>query len=111
MELSTAAARLSALAQDTRLSIFRLLVQRGPDGLPAGEIARTLGTSPSTMSFHLAQLEQSGLLRSWRVKRQIFYAANYAAMGRLLGFLTEDCCAGRPEICGPLIEQLTTCDA
>jgi DNA-binding transcriptional ArsR family regulator len=93
---------LAALAQETRLSIFRLLMQRGPEGLSAGAVAERLGVAPSTLSFHLAHLERAALLRSWRVQRQIFYAADFDGMRRLLNFLTEDCCGGRPEFCAPL---------
>ena len=102
METKDAIEALSALAQDTRLAVFRHLMQQGPGGLPAGQIARALGASPSTLSFHLAQLERAGLLRSRRVQRQIFYAADYEGMRGLLAYLTEDCCQGRPEICDPL---------
>jgi DNA-binding transcriptional ArsR family regulator len=100
METREALAALAALSQETRLAVFRLLVQEGPNGLPAGAIAEALGVAPSTMSSHLAQLERAGLLRSWRVQRQIFYAADYEGARRLLAFLMEDCCQGRPEICG-----------
>ena len=93
---------LAALAQETRLSIFRLLMQHGPEGLSAGTVASSLGVAPSTLSFHLAHLERAGLLRSWRVQRQIIYAADLDGMRSLLGFLTEDCCGGRPELCAPL---------
>lgn len=102
MEMKDAVDRLGALAQETRLGVFRLLVQTGPDGLAAGDIAEILDVSPSTMSFHLAQLEQAGLLRSHRVHRQIIYAADYDGMRRLLGYLVDDCCQGRPEICTPM---------
>ncbi len=91
---------LSALAQEHRLGVFRLLVRRGPSGFAAGEIAAQLGLRPSTLSHHLAHLERAGLLRSWRRERQIFYAANVEGMRRLLSFLTEDCCQGHPELCG-----------
>lgn len=100
METKEAVAALAALSQETRLAVFRLLVQKGPNGLPAGAIAEALSVAPSTMSSHLAQLERAGLLRSWRVQRQIFYAADYEGTRRLLAFLMEDCCQGRPEICG-----------
>ena len=99
MEMKDAVDRLGALAQETRLGVFRLLVQTGPDGLAAGDIAETLGVSPSNMSFHLSQLEQAGLLRSHRVHRQIIYTADYDGMRRLLRYLVDDCCRGRPEIC------------
>lgn len=100
MENTQAIDALSALAQSTRLEIFRLLVRAGPDGLNAGEIAERLGVGASTLSHHLATLDRAGLLRSWRVQRQIFYATDYAGTRRLLAFLMEDCCQGRPELCG-----------
>lgn len=100
MEQTAAIDALGALAQDTRLSVFRLLVRMGPNGLNAGEIADRLGVAASTLSHHLSQLERAGLIRSWRVARQIFYATDYEGMRRLLAFLMEDCCQGRPEICG-----------
>ena len=102
MDDQTAIAALSALAQEHRLRVFRLLVRQGPSGLAAGEIADRLAVAPSALSFHLAHLERAGLLTSWRVKRNIYYAIRVAGMRRLLAFLTEDCCQGRPEICdGP----------
>lgn len=72
----------------------------GPEGLNAGEIAERLGVGASTLSHHLATLDRAGLLRSWRVQRQIFYATDYDGTRRLLAFLMEDCCQGRPELCG-----------
>ena len=99
MEMTDAIEALSALAQEHRLGVFRLLVRRGPSGLAAGEIAALLGLRPSTLSHHLAHLERAGLLRSWRRERQIFYAANVDGMRRLVSFLTEDCCQGHPELC------------
>ena len=102
METTQAVAALGALAQETRLAVFRLLVRQGPSGLPAGAVAESLGVQPSTLSFHLAHLERAGLLRSWRVQRQIFYAIDFAGMRTLLAFLTDDCCRGHPEICGGL---------
>lgn len=103
MEIKSAIDALSALAQDTRLSIFRLLVRNGPEGLNAGEIGDRVGVAASTLSHHLATLERAGLLRSWRVQRQIFYAADFAGIRGLLSFLMEDCCRGLPEICDGLI--------
>jgi DNA-binding transcriptional ArsR family regulator len=85
---------LAALAQDTRLAAFRLLVQEGPEGLPAGRIAEQLGISPPTLSFHLGELAAAGLVQSRRDGRSIIYAANYAAMNDLIAYLTENCCHG-----------------
>jgi ArsR family transcriptional regulator len=102
MEEKLALAAFAALAHETRLAVFRLLVTVGPSGLPAGEIAERLGVPASTLSFHLKELDRSGLLRSWRRQRQIFYAAHYAGTRELLTFLTHDCCQGHPEICGDL---------
>jgi ArsR family transcriptional regulator, arsenate/arsenite/antimonite-responsive transcriptional repressor len=83
---------LGALAQETRLNLFRLLVQRGADGLSAGVIAERLGVPPSSLTFHLHQLLRAGLVSQRRVGRQIFYAAEYGSMNALLGYLTENCC-------------------
>ena len=93
MKTESALARLSALAHDTRLAIFRLLVRRGSDGLAAGEIAERLEVPKPTLSFHLAHLEGAGLVASTRSGRSIVYAADYAAIGDLVGFLYESCCA------------------
>jgi DNA-binding transcriptional ArsR family regulator len=93
MKTETAVERLAALAQETRLAIFRLLVRRGADGVAAGEIAERLEIAKPTLSFHLAQLEGSGLVRSRRDGRSIRYAADYDAMTALVGFLYESCCA------------------
>ncbi|PTS88426.1 MULTISPECIES: ArsR/SmtB family transcription factor [unclassified Caulobacter] len=103
MEMTTAVASLSALAHAGRLSAFRMLVQAGADGLPAGEIARRLDMPPSTLSSHLAILDHAGLTRSRRDGRSIIYTADYGTMQGLLGFLLEDCCGGAPEICAPFI--------
>jgi ArsR family transcriptional regulator len=102
MQLKQAVAALSALAQETRLAVFRLLVEEEPDGLPAGEVAARLGVTPATLSFHLAQLERAGLLSSQRHSRQIVYRVDLQGTRRLLAFLTEDCCQGRPELCATL---------
>jgi ArsR family transcriptional regulator, arsenate/arsenite/antimonite-responsive transcriptional repressor len=90
---------LGALAQETRLDIFRLLVQRGPEGMPAGEIGARLGQPSPTMSFHLNQLRFAGLVSSRRESRSIIYSANFKAMTDLLGYLAENCCGGRAELC------------
>src|SRR5215470_11098613 len=99
MKSRTAIDALAALAQETRLAIFRLLVRQGPEGLPAGAIAERLDIPAPTMSFHLAQLSRAGLVTSRREGRSILYATNYRGMNALLTYLTEDCCQGRPEIC------------
>ena len=110
MDTKTAVPAFSALAHDTRLRVFRLLVREGPDGLPAGRIASELDVAPPTMSSHLAQLERAGLVRSWRVERRIFYAVEVEGTRRLLRYLTEDCCRGRPELCGDLLAASVVCD-
>ena len=97
-----AIAALSALAHGGRLDIFRLLVRAGEDGLAAGEIARTTGSLAHTLSANLNILSHAGLVRSRREGRSVIYTAAYDAMRELLGFLMEDCCAGRPEVCAPL---------
>ncbi|NJM23168.1 MAG: winged helix-turn-helix transcriptional regulator [Richelia sp. SL_2_1] len=102
---------LLALAQETRLAAYRLLVQTGPRGLPAGEIASALNVNPSTMSRHLAQLERANLVYSWRVQRQVFYAIDWKGTGQLLAFLTEDCCQADPRIWGnKKSEDCSECD-
>jgi len=93
-------AALGALAQETRLDLFRLLVARGPEGLSAGVIAERLGVQPSSLSFHLAQLVHAGLITQRRLGRQLIYSAEYGAMTELLGYLTENCC-GQGESCVP----------
>ena len=105
MERDTAVAALSALAQENRLDVFRLLVQSGADGLPAGQIAERLGIAAPTLSFHLAQLRHAGLLQMRRDGRSLIYAVNYDGMNGLMEFLTDNCCAGdascRVPICEP----------
>jgi DNA-binding transcriptional ArsR family regulator len=95
--------QLGALAQESRLEIFRRLVQRGPAGMPAGEIAAALGIPKPTLSFHLAQLEGAGLARSRREGRSILYSADYEAIASLVGFLYENCCGSGA--CGPASEE------
>src|SRR5579862_4294334 len=92
---------LGALAQKTRLDIFRLLVQKGPEGMAAGDIGARLRQPSPTLSFHLNQLRFAGLVTSRRESRSIIYSANFKAMNDLLGYLTENCCGGRPELCIP----------
>jgi DNA-binding transcriptional ArsR family regulator len=104
MELNLAVKRLSALAQDSRLQVFRLLVKAWREGMPAGEIARVLQITPNTLSAQLNVLSNAGVVTGRRNGRSIIYAADYDAMGELLVYLTEDCCQGRPEICAPLAQ-------
>lgn len=101
MKIKDAVGNLHSLAQETRLRVFRLLVRAGSDGLPAGDIAARLGVPAATMSFHLAHLARAGLIAAVRDGRSIRYSANFAAMRRLLDFLTEDCCQGNPQLCAP----------
>ena len=96
MDKATAIAGLSALAQDSRLDVFRLLVQAGKEGLPAGQIAAALEVPSNTLSFHLDRLRQAGLITQRRQSRSLIYTADYAAMDALLAYLTENCCMGRP---------------
>jgi DNA-binding transcriptional ArsR family regulator len=99
MDSGQALAALAALAQETRLNVFRLLVRQGPLGITAGKIAEALDVAPSTLSPHLAQLQRAQLATSWRHERNIYYAVNIEGTRRLLGFLTEECCGGHPELC------------
>lgn len=101
---------LGALAQETRLAVFRMLVKAGPEGMIAGAIAEQLRVPPSTMSHHLATLERAGLVQSERESRLIHYRADYPGMRRLLMFLMQDCCQGAPEMCGELFADLS-CNA
>jgi DNA-binding transcriptional ArsR family regulator len=109
METQDAVRSLSALAQDGRLEVFRLLVKAGPQGLAAGAIARQLETAPNTMSAQLLILSNAGLIRARRAGRSIIYAVDFDAMSTLLVFLTEDCCGGRAEICAPLAAIAKRC--
>ena len=103
MNRSQAVNSFAALSQDTRLSIVRLLVRGGPDGIAAGEVADEVGVSASNVSFHLKELERAGLIEARREARSIIYSANYGALRDLISFLMKDCCGGRPEICAPVL--------
>ena len=109
MEMETAIKRLSAIAQEARLDVFRLLVKAGPQGMAAGDIARSLNVPANTMSAQLLVLSNAGLVRARRDGRSIIYAINFEAMRDLLVFLTEDCCGGRAEICAPLADIASRC--
>ena len=102
METKHAIEAFQALSQDTRLAALRLLVQAGPNGLAAGAIAEQLAVQPSTLSTHLGILERAGLVASRRLSRSIIYAAQFEGLRQLIAFMMEDCCQGRPEICGGL---------
>jgi len=102
MEKSDAIAALAALAQDNRLDVFRLLVQAGPEGMPAGAVAEALDLAPNTLTFHFDRLRMAGLVSVRREGRSMIYAAQFETMNGLLGFLTENCCGGVP--CAPATE-------
>ena len=99
-------AALGALAQETRLELFRLLVTAGPAGLPAGAIAEKLGVLPSSLSFHLQQLVHAGLITQRRLSRQLIYSAEYGAMNDLMAYLTENCCG--VGVCAPVCNPADT---
>lgn len=99
METKNAIIALAALAQDSRLAVFRLLVQAGPEGLAASRIAEQLGLAPSSLSFHLKELSHADMVEAKPQGRSIIYSANFMTMNSLLGYLTENCCGGNP--CGP----------
>jgi ArsR family transcriptional regulator len=107
MEMTEAIEALSALAQETRLKVYRLLVEAGPEGLSAGRIGQELDLPPATLSFHLAHLARAGLATSRQEGRFIFYAADFQNMNALVGYLTENCCGGRgcvPEVKHPAMK-------
>lgn len=99
METKDAVTTLTALAQESRLAIFRMLVQAGPAGLAAGRISELTGIAPSSLSFHLKELSHAGMVDSRQAGRFVIYTANFTTMNALLGFLTENCCGGNP--CSP----------
>jgi DNA-binding transcriptional ArsR family regulator len=99
MEKTDAISALAALAQDNRLDVFRLLVQAGPEGMPAGAVADALGVAPNTLTFHFDRLRTAGLVTSRRDGRSIIYAARFEAMNALIAILTDNCCGGVP--CAP----------
>src|ERR1700752_4418393 len=103
MEKIDAVAALAALAQDNRLDVFRLLVQAGPAGMPAGGVATALKLAPNTLTFHFDRLRDAGLVTVRREGRSMIYAARFEIMNELLGFLTENCCQGATEKCAPTV--------
>jgi DNA-binding transcriptional ArsR family regulator len=110
MEEKQALSCLSALAHETRLAVFRLLVRQGPPGMPAGEIAVRLAVPPPTLSFHLKELERAGLIQATRQHRQILYATDYPGTRALLDFLMRDCCLEHPDLCGPGANAQPCCE-
>ena len=104
METKTAVACLAALAQDTRLSVFRLLVEAGPEGVSAGVLAETLEVPAATLSFHLKELSHAALVTSRQEGRFIYYAANFDHMAALMSYLTQNCCKGMPHECLSVVE-------
>ncbi|MBP8232096.1 MAG: winged helix-turn-helix transcriptional regulator [Rhizorhabdus sp.] len=109
METNQAVTALSALALETRLDIFRLLVRAEPEGLPAGDIARALNVQPNTLSTHLAILSRAGLLQSERDGRSIIYRVQLDRLRTLVLFLLQDCCGGNAELCAPILAELSPC--
>jgi DNA-binding transcriptional ArsR family regulator len=101
MKKLEAVAALAALAQENRLDAFRLLVQAGPEGLPAGEVAAALGVAPNTLTFHLDRLREASLATVRRDGRSMIYSARFDTMNALLAYLTENCCGGQAERCAP----------
>ena len=109
MDPENAILTLAALAQPTRLDVFRLLVQHEPEGLAAGDIAKMLAVPQNTMSSHLSILSRAGLVSAQRFSRSIVYRADLTRLQAVVLFMLKDCCDGRPEICTPLVESLTPC--
>ena len=109
MESEAAILALAALAQSTRLDVFRLLVKQEPGGLAAGDIAKALAVPQNTMSSHLAVLSRAGLVTAQRFSRSIVYRADLARFQDVMLFMLRDCCDGRPEVCAPVIESLAPC--
>ena len=108
MNTNQAISALAALAQETRLAICRLLVERGPEGVAAGEIAEKLGLPASSLSFHLAQLNHAGLILQHRQSRSLIYSVDISAMNDLMGFLTENCCGENASLCVPVCKPAAT---
>jgi ArsR family transcriptional regulator, arsenate/arsenite/antimonite-responsive transcriptional repressor len=102
MKKPNAVAALAALAQDNRLDVFRLLVQAGPDGMPAGRVAEELDLAPNTLTFHFDRLREAGLVTVRREGRSMIYSARFETMNNLLSFLTENCCQGAAALCAPV---------
>src|SRR6266702_6423424 len=108
MKTTAIIAALSALANEHRLAIYRLLVERGPEGLPAGAIGERVGLLPSSLTFHLQNLQRAGLITQQRASRQLIYSADFDAMNGLVGYLTENCCAGNEQSCATWCKPVAT---
>ena len=106
MDILTASFAFSALSQPVRLEVFRLLVIAGPKGLAAGDIADACAVKQNTMSANLAVLQRSGLITSERAGRSIIYRADMSTMSSLIGFMLQDCCGGKPELCTPVLQSI-----
>jgi DNA-binding transcriptional ArsR family regulator len=104
METTDIVVALSALAQESRLAIYRTLVQAGPDGLAAGKIGEATGVAPSSLSFHLKELNHAGLVSARNESRFVIYSANFQTMNSVIGYLTENCCGGAP--CDPIASPI-----
>src|ERR1700756_767242 len=104
MKKTDVVAALAALAQDNRLAVFRLLVEAGPEGMPAGAVAAALDLAPNTLTFHFDRLRQAGLVTVRREGRSMIYATRFETMNALLGYLTENCCKGAKDACAPAAE-------
>jgi ArsR family transcriptional regulator len=109
MDKSRTISAMAALAQPTRLDTFKLLVSREPEGVPAGELARLIDVPQNTMSAHLAILSRAGLIVGERHSRSIIYRADISGIRDVIAFLLKDCCGGRPDVCRPLIDELSPC--
>jgi len=107
MKTANVIAALGALAHEFRLAIYRLLVERGPEGLPAGAIGEKVGLLPSSLTFHLQALHRAGLIKQVRASRQLIYSADYPAMNELVGYLTDNCCAETGGSCAPQCKPAT----
>jgi ArsR family transcriptional regulator, arsenate/arsenite/antimonite-responsive transcriptional repressor len=106
MKTAVVIGALSALAHEYRLKIYRLLVEQGPDGLSAGVIGERIGLLPSSLTFHLQNLQRAGLILQRRLSRQLIYSADFEVMNGLIGYLTENCCSGSGESCGEVCEPI-----